>query len=138
MSERPTPIPDDRSAGYWESAAIGTLTVVQCGACGASSFPPAWVCPVCRAAMPEITWQPVPGRGRIRSWTVVRQAFLPGVDVPYTLLDVELDETEGVRVIGRLVGDPEAELHLDEQVVVEFEDLGSDMAVPAFRRVGQP
>ena len=30
------------------------------------------------------------GRGVVRSWTVVRQSFLPGFDVPFVLVDVEL------------------------------------------------
>ena len=38
--------------------------------------------------------RPVEGRGTVRSWTLLRDAFLPGFrdDVPYVLVDVELDE----------------------------------------------
>ena len=47
----------------------------------------------------------VSGRGIVRSWTVVRQAFLPGFDsdLPFVLVDVELVEQEELRLIGRLL-----------------------------------
>ena len=72
------------------------------------------------------------GRGVVRSWTVVRQSFLPGFDVPFVLVDVELSEQAGLRLIGRLLDGVDAELHLGDEVRVAFEDLATGISVPAF------
>ena len=79
-----------------------------------------------------IRFTPVSGRGVVRSWTVVRQSFLPGFDVPFVLVDVELSEQADLRLIGRLLDGVDAELHLGDEVRVAFEDLAAGIAVPAF------
>jgi uncharacterized OB-fold protein len=79
----------------------------------------------------------VSGRGTVRSWTVVRQALLPGFEdeLPFVLVDVELVEQPDLRLIGRLLDGPDAldaDLHAGDAVVVGFEDLAPGVAVPAF------
>lgn len=73
------------------------------------------------------------GRGTVRSWTVVRQAFLPGFadDLPFVLVDVELVEQAELRLIGRLL-DGVVPLRINAPVVVGFEDLAPGVAIPAF------
>ncbi len=70
----------------------------------------------------------------VRSWTVIRESFLPGFDdeVPFVLVDVELEDPTGVRMIGRLVDGPDAPLQSGAAVRVAFEDLAPGVAVPAF------
>jgi hypothetical protein len=62
----------------------------------------------------------------------VRQSFLPGFDVPFVLVDVELDEQSELRLIGRLVDGLDAPLHLGDRVRVAFEDVAPGVAIPAF------
>ena len=97
-------------------------------------MPPDVVCPHCRSSDPRFEFTPVSGRGTVRSWTVVRQSFLPGFenDLPFVLVDVELVEQKELRLIGRLLDGPDAELHVGDTVVVGFEDLAPGVAVPAF------
>jgi uncharacterized OB-fold protein len=132
---RPVPIPDESSASYWSAAAEHVLTVARCRQCGQFSMPPDVVCPHCRSSDPHFEFTPVSGRGAVRSWTVVRQAFLPGftADLPFVLVDVELDEQAGLRLIGRLLDGPDADLHVGDAVTVGFEDLAEGVAVPAFQ-----
>ena len=136
MSEsvRPLPVPDAESEPYWKAAASHVLALPRCSNCGMFSMPPGMVCPHCRTTSPEFTFGPVSGRGVVRSWTVVRQSFLPGFDsdVPFVLVDVELAEQRELRLIGRLLDGALAPLHLGARVTVAFEDLGSDVAIPAF------
>jgi uncharacterized OB-fold protein len=77
---------------------------------------------------------PVDGGGVVRSWTVMRDSFLPGFadDVPYVLVDVELDAQADLRMIGRLLDGPDAPLHVGDHVTVGFDDVGEGFAVPAF------
>ncbi|HTZ14157.1 MAG TPA: OB-fold domain-containing protein [Mycobacterium sp.] len=133
-ASRPVPVPDAVSAPYWAAAAEHVLTVARCARCGQASMPPEVVCPHCRSTDPQFTFAPVSGRGIIRSWTVVRQAFLPGfdADVPFVLVDVELDEQPGLRMIGRLRDGVDARLQLSAAVVGDFEDLAEGIAIPAF------
>jgi hypothetical protein len=70
----------------------------------------------------------------VRSWTVVRQSFLPGFDddIPFVLVDVELTEAPGIRLIGRLLDGAAATLRVGMPVTLAFEDLGPGVSVPAF------
>jgi uncharacterized OB-fold protein len=76
----------------------------------------------------------VSGRGTIRTWTVIRQSFLPGFDddLPYVLVDVELDEQADLRLVARLLDGVDAPLRIGAAVTVDFEDLAPGTAVPAF------
>jgi uncharacterized OB-fold protein len=126
------PIPDERSAPYWSAASQHILTVAQCSVCGALTHPPGTVCPHCGSTDPEFTFVPVSGMGVVKSWTVVRQSFLPGFEVPFLLVDVEIVEQTDLRLIGRLLDGPDAALHPGSAVRVAFEDIAPGVAVPAF------
>jgi uncharacterized OB-fold protein len=94
--------------------------------------PPDVVCPHCRSTDPRFEFTPVDGSGTVRSWTVMRQSFLPGFDVPFVLVDVELGVQADLRLIGRLLDGPEVDLDLGAAVRVAFEDVAPGVAVPAF------
>ncbi len=134
MTERPQPVPDEASAPFWSATAEHVLTVARCANCGQFAMPPDVVCPHCRSGDPRFEFTPVSGRGTVRSWTVVRQAFLPGFeeDLPFVLVDVELVEQKELRLIGRLLNGPDAFLRVGDTVVVGFEDLAPGVAIPAF------
>jgi hypothetical protein len=62
----------------------------------------------------------------------MRQSFLPGFEVPFVLVDVEMSVQSDLRLIGRLVDGPEAPLKLGAPVRLTFEDIAPGVAVPAF------
>lgn len=129
---RPLPVADEASAPYWAAAADHVLTVARCGRCATLTLPPEVVCGSCGSTEPGYEFTAVSGRGVVRSFTVVRQSFLPGFEVPFVLVDVELCEQAELRVIGRLLDGVDAEPRLGAPVRVAFEDLGDGIAVPAF------
>ena len=131
---RPLPVPDDISEPYWAAAAQHQLTVARCARCAAFTMPPDVVCPHCGATDPEFTFTVVSGCGAVRSWTVVRQSFLPGfeAEVPFVLVDVELVEQAELRLIGRLLDGVGAALCPGAAVRVCFEDIAAGVSVPAF------
>ncbi|WP_267308812.1 Zn-ribbon domain-containing OB-fold protein [Mycobacterium barrassiae] len=131
-SDRILPVPDESSAPYWEAAARHVLTAARCAHCGTLALPPDVVCTACGSTDPRLEFLPVSGRGTVRSWTVVRQSFLPGFEVPFVLVDVELTEQKGLRVIGRLLGGVDADLRLGADVRVAFEDVADGIVVPAW------
>jgi hypothetical protein len=114
--------------------------VARCSRCRAWVLPPDLTCPACRSTDPAFVFEPVSGRGAVRSWTVMRQSFLPGFadEVPFLLVDVELDldgqpGPSDVRMIGRLLDGPDTPVRLGAPVTVAFEDVADGLAVPAFR-----
>jgi uncharacterized OB-fold protein len=129
---RPVPVPDESSAPYWAAAAQHVLSVARCERCGFLTLPPDVVCTACGTTDPGYAFVPVSGAGAVRSWTVVRQSFLPGFEVPFVLVDVELDDRDDLRVVGRLLDGATDDLALGMRVRVAFEDVAPGIAVPAF------
>ena len=137
MSGRPVPVPDDESRPFWDAAAAHTLTAARCAQCSAFTLPPDVVCPHCGSTDPRFAFAPVSGRGAVRSWTVVRQSFLPGFenDLPFVLVDVELDEQAELRLIGRLIDGVDAPVQLGARVDAAWEDVAPGVSLPAFTLV---
>ena len=98
----------------------------------AFSHPPDSVCPYCGSTQPEFVFTPVSGRGVVKSWTVVRRSFLPGFDLPFVLVDVELVEQDDLRLIGRLLLGAELSPRVGDAVTLAFEDVAPGFAVPGF------
>jgi hypothetical protein len=130
----PIPVPDEQSAGYWAAAADHVLALARCIHCGYIAHPPQVVCARCLHPEPGFEFKPVDGGGTVRSWTVIRDSFLPGFGdaVPFVLVDVELDVQPDLRLIGRLVDGLDAEVQLGARVTAVFDDLVPGVAVPAF------
>ena len=88
---------------FFEKAAMGELSAVRCGRCGALAIPPREFCPECSAR----DWQPtaLSGDGTIASFTVIRVAPRGYAgEVPYAIAAVQLKE--GVSLLGRVVDIP--------------------------------
>ncbi|MFI6773070.1 Zn-ribbon domain-containing OB-fold protein [Nocardia sp. NPDC050412] len=131
---RPLPIPDALTADFWSAAGRHVLTLARCGRCDRFALPPGETCRRCGTSTPDFRYEPVSGRGTVRSWTVIRKASLLGFadQVPYLLVDVELVEACGIRMIGRLLSGPDTVVRVGDPVRVTFEDLTDDLAVAAF------
>jgi uncharacterized OB-fold protein len=130
---RPVPVPDETSAPFWDAASEGRLVLARCSRCETFVHPPEPVCPHCHHTDPRFTFQAAPTTGVVRSWTVIRQSFLPGFDVPFVLVDAALDGLDDLRLIGRLLPPgSKASLHVGSAVQVVFEHRFGGGAVPAF------
>lgn len=134
MTEHILPVPDEISAPYWQACARHELTLARCSACGAFAHPPDVTCPNCHSLEPRFAFEPVSGHGKIRTWIQVRHSFLGGFELPFLLVDVQLDEHPHIRLIGRLVDGPDTALKIGDAVTITFDDLAPGIAVPAFTR----
>ena len=132
---KPVPVPDAQSAGFWEAAANHVLAIQQCDQCGFLSHPPVDICRQCLSPDRSFRYEPVSGRATVKTWTVVRDAFLAGFagDVPYVLAEAELDEHEGLRLVLFLVDGTESEMRVGMPVEVVFDDVADGVSVPHFR-----
>ena len=127
-------MPVTRDTAFWlEGAAVGELRIQCCAACGALRHPPRPMCPACNS----VDWDFVraSGRGTVYSYVVYHHQPATGLEVPYAVLVVELDE--GVRVVGNLVEADPDELSVGMPVEVVFvADPGDDLVLPQWRPVG--
>lgn len=125
---------DDVSAPFWEAAQRDQLVVRRCTGCGHLSYPPRLVCTECLLDPPDFDWAPMSGRGELITWTIVRDAFLPGFAplVPYAVGDVRLAEQADLRIVARLVDVEFGDLRIGLPVTVAFVDGGEGTRVPVF------
>lgn len=67
----------------------------------------------------------------------MRQSFLPGFqgDVPYVVVEAELVEQQGLRMIARLRDSPETQLKIGLPVKTVFEDSAVGPPLPCFQLV---
>ncbi len=131
---KPLPLPDSRSAPFWSAAASHVLAIQQCDRCGRFAHPPVSICPACLSVDASFSFSPVSGRGRLRTWTIMRDAFLPAFrpDVPWAIGEAELDDAPGVRLVARMVDDADAPFALDAPVETLFRDVAPGVALPVF------
>ena len=134
MTNRIVPVPDELSAPYWAAAAQHQLKLPRCSQCGVFSMPPDITCPSCHTLEPNYTYEKVSGRGRVRTWTVVRRSFLSGFDLPFMVVDVQLDDQPEVRLIGQLLDGADTPIKLGDAVDVAFDDISPGASIPAFRK----
>ena len=119
MTDKPLPIPDRDSAPYWEGIAAGELRLQRCTDCGAWRWPARAICSRCRSFAAE--WVKASGLGTIVSWIRTHQIFIRSfeADAPYVTVEVQLDEQDDIRLIGRLA-EPTAEPEIGMRVLAEF------------------
>jgi uncharacterized protein len=128
---KPLPKPSATSRPFWDAAKRHELTLQRCGGCHAFIYYPRDRCPHCLSD--QLQWQPVSGRGKVYSYTVVRHASTRSFsDKPYVLAIVELDE--GPRMTTNIEAPPEA-VKVGMPVTVCFDDVTPDRTLVKFKPV---
>jgi hypothetical protein len=100
---KPVPKLDDPDQGpFWAAAREHRLTAQRCTNCGDLRYPALQICPTCWDR--DFEWSDVSTEGSIWSYVVYHRAFHPGFkdELPYVVAIVE--NTDGVRYTGRVVG----------------------------------
>ena len=130
----PWPIPQitDENGAFWTGGRDGELLIIRCTSCGYWIHPPAPRCPQCLSAAVEP--QAVSGRGTVYSYTINRQAWVPGLEVPFVIAMVELDEQAGLRLMTNIVDCPTDQVEIGMPVEVAFVERG-EAFIPVFHRV---
>jgi uncharacterized protein len=118
----PRPSSDGVDAGYWEATKRHELALQRCTECGSWQWEPEWLCRRCGAS--PLGWQMVSGRGTIFTWERVWHPVHPVLEgaCPYIVVVVELPDTENLRMVGNLLGDPLQDVEIGAAVEAVFED----------------
>jgi uncharacterized protein len=124
---RPLVSPD--TAFFWEGTAHHELRIQRCGGCGTLRHPPGPMCPVCGFARPE--YDVAAGTGEVYSYVVHRYPPVPGRQLPIVIVLVQL--TEGVRMIGELIGTHPERVRIGLPVRVTFVQLDDELTLPAWQ-----
>src|SRR5688500_11360106 len=104
--KKPVPLPDERTAGFWEAAKEHRLAFQQCQHCNRYSHPPVLFCPHCKALEPSFAWNTVSGRGKIKTWVVMTDPIVRGFEDetdPWVVAIIEVEEQEGLTFIAGVV-----------------------------------
>jgi uncharacterized protein len=110
---KPLPALDPVSEVFWSGAAEGRLMVQRCGSCGQYQYYPRALCLAC-GSDPE--WEEVSGRGRVYTFTVIRQNGASAFrgETPYVVAMIDLEE--GARMMGNITGCPVDEVYVGMSV----------------------
>ncbi|MBM3141026.1 MAG: Zn-ribbon domain-containing OB-fold protein [Chloroflexi bacterium] len=117
---------------FWDAATRHELLIPRCRPCNRYFWYPRPACPHCLRE--DWEWAKVSGRGRLHTYTVVRQPQNPNFqgDVPYAYAVVQLDE--GVRMISNIVDCPIPDgLQVDMPLVATFDDVTPEWTLVKFK-----
>ncbi len=135
MSEEygfPLPVPGVITQPFWDGLKEHRLLVQRCRAGGHLVHYPREFCPVCYSA--DLDWEPMSGRGRVHSFTVVHRAANPVFQqekAPYIFALIRLDE--GPILTSNVEGIPHEEIRIEMPVEVYFDDVTDGVTLPKFR-----
>jgi uncharacterized protein len=124
---RPVVSPD--TAFFWEGTARHELRIQRCGGCGTLRHPPGAMCPVCGFARPE--YDIAAGTGEVYSYVVHHHPPVPGRRLPIVIVLVQL--TEGVRMVGELLGADPERVRIGLPVRVTFVEVDRELTLPAWQ-----
>jgi uncharacterized protein len=138
---KPIPVPDAGSAAFFAGALEGKLMLLRCHTCGTFMSPTAYlrvpVRPRCvRCFSSQLSWAQSSGRATLHSFAIMHQLYHEAFagELPYNIALVETEE--GVRLTSQVVGCANGELQIGMPLMVMFERLSDQVAIPKFRRPG--
>jgi 3-oxo-4,17-pregnadiene-20-carboxyl-CoA hydratase alpha subunit len=123
------PVVTADTAFFWDGTARGELRIQRCGGCGTLRHPPGPMCPACGADKPGYLL--AAGTGEVYSYVVHHHPPVPGRQAPFVVALVQL--TEGVRMVGELLGVDTDQVRVGMPVRAEFVKVDSDLTLPAWR-----
>ena len=130
--KRPRPRLDADNTAFWTGGKDGRLNIVHCGDCGGFTHPPK---PLCRHCQSEnVAPKAVAGTGTIASYTINHQPWMPGLEVPFVIARVALDDVPGVILTSNVVGCPVDAVNFDDKVRAVFEEQDG-IWFPLFEKV---
>ncbi len=118
--------------GFWQGIKQRKLVFQKCSECDTFSHPPRVRCAKCKSDKWE--WVESSGKGRIYSYTVLRQEVHPAFRVPFEVVLVEMENEKGVRMISNMVDCEPDDVSIGMPVEVTFREVTKGWALPLFRK----
>ncbi len=124
---RTLPVINVDTAPFFEAAAEGRLVLQRCKETGRFQWYPR-ACSI--YTFGEVEWVEASGKGRVYSFTIVRNNAVDPVFrdlVPYAIGLIELPE--GVRMMGNITGCDLKDIHVGMEVEVYFAPMNADRSI---------
>ncbi|ETI61170.1 DNA-binding protein [Sphingobium sp. C100] len=129
---RPLPQLDELNRAFWTGGSAGRLMIMRCQSCAAYIHPPR---PVCRTCLSEdVSPEAVSGTGVIDTFTINHQSWYPGLEAPYVIARVALDDAPGVILTSNIVNAPVEAVEFGDKVKVTFEQQ-DHIFIPLFEKI---
>lgn len=104
--ERKLPQITPETEAFWTGGKNGRLLIQRCTNCGLYQHPPMPICSACRTE--TVGPVAVSGKGKVKSYTVNHQPWLPGLDEPFVFAVIELDEQPELYVFSNILAPTDA------------------------------
>ena len=129
----PRPVSPELTKPFWEAAQRHELVMPRCKKCDHFFFYPREECPRCFSRDHE--WSRVTGKGRLHSYTIIRQPANPAfrADAPHVYALVQLDE--GPRMVTNIVECEFDDLRVDMPVEAVYDDVTPEWTLVKFKPV---
>ncbi len=111
---------DDTNRPFWTGGGEGKLNIQKCGDCGHYNHPPLQLCRKCQSE--NLGFEATSGTGIVDTFTVNHQSWFPGVEVPYVIARVRLDDAPNVILTTNITGCAVDEVCFDDKVRVTFDE----------------
>jgi uncharacterized OB-fold protein len=118
--KRPRPRLDAENRAFWTGGSEGKLNIMKCGDCGEFTHPPLLMCRHCQGE--SMAPHAVSGKATIETYTVNHQPWMPGLEVPFVIARVRLDDAPDVILTTNIVGCPIDAVDFGDKVQVTFEE----------------
>ncbi len=125
-NNNPTDYGDPLTLPYWQAAERHVLMIQHCSDCGHYQFYPRPFCLLCESD--HVEWVESKGKGVVYASTTVHLSVSTGVEPPYQVVLVELDE--GVRLLANIV---EGNCDMADRVEVTWRQREGLPPLPVFR-----
>lgn len=128
----PYPVAEYGAEPYWQACNEERLVMQRCGACTRVRWHPAPLCVDCQHGGYE--WVELSGRGTVYSFTVITHPVHPAAHarVPYIVVEVELQEQAGLRMISNLVDIDGNAVTIGMPVACRFVEHPGGQKLPVF------
>ena len=131
--DRLLPRLDATNRDFWTGGEHGELRIYRCRDCAGFIHPPRPVCNHCLSD--NVGPAVVSGRGKVATFTINHQPWMPGMDVPFVYARVALADAAGVFLSTNIVGCPVEAVGIGDAVRVRFLQQ-EDVWIPLFEKEG--
>jgi uncharacterized OB-fold protein len=130
--KRPRPRLDAINRPFWTGGAEGKLYITHCADCGQYTHPPKEFCRHCQSE--NVSPKAVAGTGTVDTYTINFQPWMPGLEVPFIIARVRIDDAPGVILTTNVVNCPVDAIDFDDKVHVAFDEQDG-IFFPVFEKV---
>jgi len=134
--ERPIPVPDESTKGFWAAAREHRMAFQRCKHCLTYAHPPVLFCKSCgELEHPSFEFAAVAGRAQIVNWTVMHDSMVKGFDPPWVIVLLEFPEQRHLFYVSILEGEDTSRLKIGAAVEMTFRDINAEISLPCCKLI---